>query len=136
MHATGRGRVIGHHQPPANPHRAAGARADEFRFRGGRLSLDFTATLAGRLRRRLERLAEPADLGPWFVSLRKVLDGGPEVRAPELVAARQLREAIAAWSALPLPAVPWSWSRPTWRRPTGGPRAPVCACGWVVTHGQ
>ena len=68
-------------------------RADEFRFRGGRLSLDFTATLAGRLRNQLEQLAEPADLGLWLF-VAGVLDGTPEVRASELVAARQLREAI------------------------------------------
>ncbi|MBO0819729.1 MAG: ABATE domain-containing protein, partial [Nocardiopsaceae bacterium] len=39
---------------------------DGFRFRGGRLCLDFVATLGGRYRRPVERLAEPADLERWF----------------------------------------------------------------------
>jgi predicted RNA-binding Zn ribbon-like protein len=67
---------------------------DGFKFRGGRLALDLTASLAGR-RREVPRdlLAEPRDLGRWLVA------AGLTARAPDLAPAdlehaRDLREAI------------------------------------------
>jgi predicted RNA-binding Zn ribbon-like protein len=66
---------------------------DDFRFRGGRLSLDFAATLAGRYRGGTERLAHPADLGRW-VSLAMALEEDVAVTGERLEQARALREAI------------------------------------------
>lgn len=39
---------------------------DDFRFRSGRLCLDFVGTLGDRHQRPIERLSEPADLGRWL----------------------------------------------------------------------
>lgn len=69
---------------------------DGFRFRGGHLALDFTATLAGRLKQaQRELLATPADLDRWLVS------SGLATRQPgagnaDLDRARTLRETIYA----------------------------------------
>jgi predicted RNA-binding Zn ribbon-like protein len=64
-----------------------------FRWRGGRVSLNFTATVGERWRGRIERLREPADLARWFVEA-----GLATVRVPvgddDLAQARQLREAL------------------------------------------
>jgi predicted RNA-binding Zn ribbon-like protein len=64
-----------------------------FRFRGGRLSLDYVATLAGRHRGGVEQLNRPEDLGRWFVSAGVVAEWFP-ARQADLVPARQLREAV------------------------------------------
>lgn len=65
----------------------------DFRFRGGRLCLDFAATLGGRYRGGVERLRAPADLGRWF---RLALSLDDDVPATErgLTDAYELREAI------------------------------------------
>ncbi len=65
----------------------------DFRFRGGRLCLDFAATLGGRYRVPVERLAVPADLGSWF---QRALSLPADVPADAcgLDDARELREAI------------------------------------------
>jgi predicted RNA-binding Zn ribbon-like protein len=65
----------------------------EFRFRGGRLCLDFVATYGGRHREGVERLGVPADLDHWF---RTALgsDGDMLATVDDLVSARELREAI------------------------------------------
>jgi predicted RNA-binding Zn ribbon-like protein len=68
-------------------------RPDGFRFRSGRLCLDFVATLAGRHRGGEEQLIEPVDLGSWL-SASALLPTAPEVRPAELKQARELREAI------------------------------------------
>jgi len=69
---------------------------DGFKFRGNRLCLDFTATLAGRRRDEpTELLAEPRDLGRWLVAAQLVVKP-PAVTAAELDGARELREAIYA----------------------------------------
>ncbi len=65
----------------------------EFRFRGGRLCLDFAATLGGRYRGGVERLARPEDLGRWF-RLAMSLDDDVPVPPQSLRRARELREVI------------------------------------------
>lgn len=82
---------------------------DGFRFRGGSLALDFTATLAGRKREQTrELLVTPRDLARWFAAA-----GLPahelNVTAGDLAAARALREALyrlalARIAGAPLPA--------------------------------
>lgn len=67
---------------------------DGFRFRGGHVALDLTATLAGRAKAQpRELLAQPADLLRWLASA-----GMPAVGATEadLRTAHSLREAIYA----------------------------------------
>ena len=64
-----------------------------FLFGAGRLSLDFTRTLAERRGGRVERLKEPADLNRWFVEAGMV-EEPPSTGAPELGDAKGLREAI------------------------------------------
>lgn len=67
---------------------------DGFRFRGGSVPLDFTATLTGRLREtQRELLAEPADLARWFVAAG-LATTRIEVTPHLLARARELREAI------------------------------------------
>ncbi|HUY50993.1 MAG TPA: ABATE domain-containing protein [Streptosporangiaceae bacterium] len=65
----------------------------EFRFRGGRLCLDFVATLAGRYRGGTERLGDPADLGRWL-RLAMPLDSDAPAASDDLRQAVELREAI------------------------------------------
>ena len=82
---------------------------DGFRFRGGSLALDFTATLVGRKREQTRDLLEtPRDLARWFaaagLSVQRV-----NVTEKELAAARGLREALyrlafARVGGAPLPA--------------------------------
>src|SRR2546423_1732666 len=82
---------------------------DGFRFRGGSLALDFTATLAARKREQTRELLEtPRDLARWFAAA-----GLPvhevNVTEDDLAAARALREALyrlalARAGGAPLPA--------------------------------
>lgn len=74
---------------------AMDARGDgyAFRFRGGRVCLDFAATLGGRHRTHVERLGTPAELGAWF-RLAMSLDNDLPVTAADLRSALVLREAI------------------------------------------
>ena len=75
---------------------ADGELRDGFRFRGGHLALDFTATLARRLKPEpLELLASPTDLGRWLVA-SGIADPAPMVSPADLAAATALREAIYA----------------------------------------
>jgi predicted RNA-binding Zn ribbon-like protein len=64
-----------------------------FRWRGGRLSLNFTATVGERWRDRFERLREPADLARWF-NEAGLTDAFVAVTVARLGHARQLREAL------------------------------------------
>src|SRR4051794_30430910 len=64
-----------------------------FRWRGGRVSLNFTATVGERWRDGIERLREPADLARWFVEAELTPARGPVTNA-ELAHARALREAL------------------------------------------
>jgi len=64
-----------------------------FRFRGGRLCLNFTATVGERWRRGFERLRLPADLSRWFNEVGTTTMDVP-VSWRTLRAARELREAI------------------------------------------
>jgi predicted RNA-binding Zn ribbon-like protein len=66
----------------------------EFRFVGGRPSLDFTATLGKRRRDPpVERIPTPADLGRWFAE-SGLTSAAPEVSPAVLREARLLREAL------------------------------------------
>src|SRR3954463_9111402 len=64
-----------------------------FRWRGGRVSLNFTATVGERWRDGIERLPQPADLARWLVEAELAPAGGP-VTTAELAKARGLREAL------------------------------------------
>lgn len=66
---------------------------EEFRFRSGRLSLDFAATLGGRHRGGIERLVTPDDLQRW---LGLAIPGNeqPTVSESNVRQARDLREAV------------------------------------------
>ena len=69
---------------------------DGFRFRGGHVALDLTATLSGRLKEdKKELLATPADLNRWLLSSRLVTR---PLRSTDDDArlARELREAVYA----------------------------------------
>jgi predicted RNA-binding Zn ribbon-like protein len=66
-----------------------------FRFRGGRLCLDFAATLGGRYRRPVERLSEPADLERWLREAIPITEDHGYFVTPETLGhAVDLREAI------------------------------------------
>jgi predicted RNA-binding Zn ribbon-like protein len=77
-----------------------------FRFRSGRLSLDFAATLEARYRQPVERLTDPAELVRWIglaVQTCAHASGAPRSAAPGeasspseamVASARELREAI------------------------------------------
>jgi predicted RNA-binding Zn ribbon-like protein len=64
-----------------------------FRWRGGRLSVNFTATVGERWRGCFERLREPADLARWFREAGLTNDA-VAISAVRLTQARQLREAL------------------------------------------
>jgi predicted RNA-binding Zn ribbon-like protein len=64
-----------------------------FRFRPGRLCLDFVATVGERWRRSFERLRTPDDLGRWLVEA-SLLSSVPRVKESELEDARRLRESV------------------------------------------
>ncbi|MGW5666777.1 CGNR zinc finger domain-containing protein [Micromonospora sp. NPDC003776] len=67
---------------------------DAFRFVGGRVSVNFTATRGLRWRDpSVERLPTPADLARWFVEAG-LADLPVPVSAPALRGARELREAL------------------------------------------
>jgi predicted RNA-binding Zn ribbon-like protein len=67
---------------------------DGFKFRGGRLALDLTASLAGRLRSEpTELLREPHDLGRWLVAAG-LAPHAPAPALEDLGHARELREAL------------------------------------------
>jgi predicted RNA-binding Zn ribbon-like protein len=69
---------------------------DGFRFRGGSVALDLSATLQARLKPEpRELLATPADLDRWLVSAG-LASTAPGADMDDLVAARELREAIFA----------------------------------------
>lgn len=83
---------------PARPRRAppapTGELRDGFKFRGGRLALDLTASLAARRRDEpRELLDEPRDLGRWLVAAG-LTARAPDISPSELEHARELREAI------------------------------------------
>jgi len=76
------------------PHQLPGLPADRdgFRFRGGHVALDLTATLAARAKAQpRELLDQPADLLRWLDSAGLPAQGATEADVQE---ARQLREAI------------------------------------------
>jgi predicted RNA-binding Zn ribbon-like protein len=64
-----------------------------FHWKGGRLCLDFVATVGERWRRSFERLLAPDDLARWIIE-SGLLDAPPEVSSRQLEEARVLREAI------------------------------------------
>jgi predicted RNA-binding Zn ribbon-like protein len=67
---------------------------DGFRFRGGHVALDLTATLGGRLKETpRELLAAPADLDRWLVS-SGLAARAPRANQDDVARARELREAI------------------------------------------
>jgi predicted RNA-binding Zn ribbon-like protein len=82
---------------------------DGFRFRGGSLALDFTATLAARKREQTRELLEtPRDLARWFAGAGLAVHE-VNVTEDDLAAARALREALyrlalARVGGAPLPA--------------------------------
>ena len=64
-----------------------------FHWKGGRLCLDFVATVGERWRRSFERLREPEDLGRW-IGESGLLVAPAVVSVGELADGRVLREAI------------------------------------------
>lgn len=70
----------------------------QFEFVAGHLALDYVATVAERTTARVERLTTPEDLADWLVEAR-VIDTPPEARENDLLAARELREALYAFVA-------------------------------------
>jgi predicted RNA-binding Zn ribbon-like protein len=69
---------------------------DGFRFRGGHIALDLTATLAGRLKADgRELLATPADLDRWLIS-SGLATRPPRSSPADVDLARELREAVYA----------------------------------------
>jgi|CXWL01.1.fsa_nt_gi predicted RNA-binding Zn ribbon-like protein len=78
---------------PSTTTTPAGVR-DGFKFRSGRLALDLTATLAGRLRDEpKELLPTVADLGRWLVAAGLAVQD-PHPTHEDLEQARELREAL------------------------------------------
>jgi len=81
-------------RPRAHAPAPAGELRDGFRFRGGRIALDLTASLVGRKRAQpTDLLGTPADLARWLAAAGL----GPVTPPPEpadLAAAHELREAI------------------------------------------
>jgi predicted RNA-binding Zn ribbon-like protein len=64
-----------------------------FRFRSGRLCLNFGATVGERWRGRYERLPAPADLARWYVEAH-LIPRAPHLDANDLERALAVREAI------------------------------------------
>ncbi|SEG69777.1 Conserved protein containing a Zn-ribbon-like motif, possibly RNA-binding [Actinacidiphila yanglinensis] len=77
-------------------HTASGESGTDFRFVGGRVCLDFVATLGMRHTEPVERLPEPASLARWFAEAGLLPTGAllPQVGAAGLAQARVLREAL------------------------------------------
>lgn len=74
--------------------RTDGEIRDGFKFRGGSLALDLAATLAGRRRAEpRDLLATPEDLSRWLWAAGLSTEA-TEVTTDQLVAARELREAL------------------------------------------
>ncbi|MFD9884410.1 CGNR zinc finger domain-containing protein [Streptomyces alboflavus] len=69
------------------------AAAREFRWRGGRTSLNLTATVGRRGTGAVERLRDPADLSRWFREAG-MTERHLAISDEELGAARALREAV------------------------------------------
>jgi predicted RNA-binding Zn ribbon-like protein len=65
----------------------------EFKWLGGRTSLNFVATVGHRRDRAFERMPEPTDLAHWFRG-SGLTDDVVDVSASDLAKARVLREAI------------------------------------------
>jgi len=89
--------------------KGAAPRGDlSFRFRSGRPSLDFAATLGGRHREPVERLAEPEDLARW---LREsgMIDISRSPTKGELAAAKDLREVIYRIAVAVIAGTPLRW---------------------------
>lgn len=80
-------RAVSTPQPSPDPAEMA------FRFRSGRLCLDFGATVGERWRGRYERLPAPADLARWYVEAR-LMPRPPRLDRGDLERARIVREAI------------------------------------------
>ncbi|BBA95304.1 hypothetical protein RVR_110 [Actinacidiphila reveromycinica] len=78
------------------PDAASGESGPGFRFVGGRVCLDFVATLGKRHTDPVERLPDPAALARWFAEAGLLPSGTapPQVGAPGLAQARVLREAL------------------------------------------
>ncbi|WP_335972301.1 CGNR zinc finger domain-containing protein [Streptomyces sp. CA2R106] len=78
------------------PDAASGESGPGFRFVGGRVCLDFVATLGKRHTDPVERLPEPAALARWFDAAGLLPTGAaaPQVGAAGLAQARVLREAL------------------------------------------
>lgn len=64
-----------------------------FHWKGGRLCLDFVASVGERWRRSFERLRTPSDLARWLAEA-ELLTHPARVSGSQLAAARELREAI------------------------------------------
>ena len=64
-----------------------------FHWKGGRLCLDFVATVGERWRRSFERLLGPEDLARWLVD-SGMLQEPPHITQRQLESGRVLREAI------------------------------------------
>jgi predicted RNA-binding Zn ribbon-like protein len=73
--------------PESEPHEL------RFRFETGRPCLDLVLTVGERWRRSFERLRSPDDLSRWVVQSGLAAEP-PRVTLPDLVDARELREAI------------------------------------------
>lgn len=68
---------------------------DGFKFRGGRLALDFVATVAGRLKSvPTDLLATPRDLERWLAAAELELPSAERATSRSLADARSLREAL------------------------------------------
>ena len=75
------------------PSRAA--QDDAFRFRSGRLSLDFCSTLLWRYRAPIEQLRAPADFTRWLREAG-IRPAPVDISEADVCSARQLRESIYA----------------------------------------
>ncbi|GHC53683.1 CGNR zinc finger domain-containing protein [Streptomyces flavofungini] len=81
------------HTAPEAADSESSAADREFRWRGGRVSLNFTATLGRRGLGAIERLRDPSDLSRWFREAG-MTDHHLPVSQAELADARALREAV------------------------------------------
>ena len=80
----------------ASPRATDGDDTTDFRFVGGRICLDFVATLGKRHTEPVERLPDPAALVRWLgaAGLRSADSAAPAFDETGLVRARMLREAV------------------------------------------
>src|SRR5690348_14727891 len=108
---------------------------DGFRFRGGSLALDFTATLAGRKREQTRELLEtPRDLARWFVAAGLPVHEA-HVTEGDLAPARALREALyrlalARVGGAPLPPADRRLLNRHAALPTPAPRLDAAGVHW------